>query len=100
MIAEALEVHPATVARVRQQYVTAGLDVALYAKPPQREYRRKLDGEQEARLVALACSAPPEGHKRWTLRLLADRLVELQVVESVSYETVRQALQQTGSSRG
>jgi hypothetical protein len=99
-IAVALEVNPATVARIRQQYVTAGLEVALHRKPPAREYRRRLDGAQEARLVALACSAPPEGHKRWTLRLLADRLVELQVVETVSYETVRQALKQTGSSRG
>jgi hypothetical protein len=69
-------------------------------KPPARQYRRKLDGEQEARLVALACSAPPEGRKRWTLRLLADRLVELEVVEDLSRETVRQVLQQTGSSRG
>ena len=99
-IAVALEVNPATVARVRQQYVTAGLEAALQRKPPARSYRRRLDGQQEARLVALACSAPPEGHKRWTLRLLADRLVELQVIESVSYETVRQALKQTGSSRG
>jgi hypothetical protein len=99
-IADALEVHPATVARVRQHYATAGLDAALYAKPPEREYRRKLDGEQEARLAVLACSAPPEGHKRWTLRLLADRLVALEIVESVSYETVRQVLQQTASSRG
>jgi len=99
-IGAALEVHPATVARVRQHYATAGLDAALYAKTPQREYRRKLDGEQEARLVALTCSAPPEGHKRWTLRLLADRLVALEIVESVSYETVRQVLKQTTSSRG
>ena len=99
-IAAALEVNPATVARVRQQYVTAGLDAALHRKPPAREYHRRLDGEQEARLAALACSAPPEGHKRWTLRLLADRLVELEVVETISYETVRQALQQTGSSHG
>jgi Homeodomain-like domain len=99
-IAVALEVNPATVARIRQQYVTAGLDAALHRKPPAREYRRRLAGAQEARLVALACSAPPEGHKRWTLRLLADRLVELEVVEAVSYETVRQALKQTGSSRG
>ena len=99
-IAVALEVNPATVARVRQQYVTAGLDAALQRKPPAREYHRRLDGAQEARLVALACSAPPGGHQRWTLRLLADRLVELQVIESVSYETVRQALKQTGSSRG
>jgi hypothetical protein len=82
------------------RYVAAGLDAAIYRKPPARSYRRRLDGEQEARLVALTCSAPPEGHKRWMLRLLADRLVELQVVESVSYETVRQALKQTSSSRG
>ncbi len=99
-IAVAVEVNPATVARIRQQYVTAGLDAALHRKPPARQYHRRLDGEQEARLVALACSAPPEGRKRWTLRLLADRLVELAVVETVSYETVRQALKQTGSSRG
>ena len=99
-IAVALEVNPATVARIRQQYVTTGLDAALQRKPPARQYRRRLDGAQEARLVALACSAPPEGHKRWTLRLLAQRMVELQVVETVSYETVRQALKQTGSSHG
>ena len=82
------------------RYVAAGLDAAIYRKPPARQYRRRLDGHQEARLVALTCSAPPEGHQRWTLRLLADQLVELQVVESVSYETVRQVLQQPGSSRG
>ena len=99
-IGAALEVNPATVARVRMRYVAAGLDAAVYRKPPARQYHRRLDGQQEAHLVALTCSAPPEGHKRWTLRLLADRLVEQQVVESVSYETVRQALQQTGSSRG
>jgi hypothetical protein len=99
-IAAALEVHPTTVARIRMQYVAAGLDAALHRKAPARQYRHTLEGEQEARLVALACSAPPEGYKRWTLRLLADRLVELQVVETISYETVRQALKQTGSSRG
>jgi Homeodomain-like domain len=60
-------------------------------KAPEREYRRKLDGEQEAHLAALACSAPPEGRKRWTLRLLAERLVQLEVVDAVSNETVRQA---------
>ena len=85
---------------MRQQYATGGLEAAVDRKAPDREYRRKLDGEQEARLVALTCSAPPEGRKRWTLRLLADRLVELEVIESVSYETVRQTLKQTGSSRG
>jgi len=99
-IAGALEVSPATVARVRMRYVAAGLDAAVYRKAPEREYPCRLDGEQEAYLAALACSAPPEGRKRWTLRLLAERLVALEVVESVSYETVRQALKQTASSRG
>ena len=99
-ISTALEVDPTTVARVRKLYVTEGLEVALHRKAPDRVYRRKLDGEQEARLVAVACSEPPSGHKRWTLRLLADKLVELAVVEAVSYETVRQTLKQTSSSRG
>src|SRR5436190_2564989 len=99
-IAVAVEVNPATVARVRMKYVAAGLDAAVYRKPPARQYRRRLDGEQEAHLVALACSAPPEGRKRWTLRLLAERLVQLEVVEDLLHETVRQVLQQTASSRG
>jgi Homeodomain-like domain len=68
-----------------------GLEAAVDRKAPEREYRRKLDGEQEAHLAALACSAPPEGRKRWTLRLLAERLVQLEVVDAVSNETVRQA---------
>jgi hypothetical protein len=99
-ISAALEVDPTTVARVRKLYVTDGLEAALHRKAPDRVYRRKLDGEQEARLVAVACSEPPTGHKRWTLRLLADKLVELEVVETVSHETVRQTLKQTSSSRG
>jgi transposase len=99
-IATALEVHHTTVARVRQQYAAGGLAAAVDRKAPDREYSRKLDGEQEARLVVLACSTPPEGRKRWTLRLLAERLVQLEVVDAVSHETVRQALKQTASSRG
>jgi transposase len=94
-IAGALEVHPATVARVRRQYVEEGLEAALARRAPRREYGRKLDGAQEARLLAVACGAPPPGRERWSLRLLADELVRLEVVERVSYETVRQALQQT-----
>jgi hypothetical protein len=99
-IAGALEVHPATVARVRRAYVEAGLDAALTRKAPDRVYPRALDGAAEARLVALACSAPPAGRQRWTLRLLADELVRLEVVEAVSHETVRRTLKQTSSSRG
>ena len=99
-ISDALEVDRTTVARVRKLYVTEGLEAALHRKAPDRVYRRKLDGEQEARLVAVACSEPPSGQKRWTLRLLADKLVELEVAETISYETVRQTLKQTGSSRG
>jgi len=95
-ISTALEVDPTTVARVRKLYVTDGLEAALHRKAPDRAYRRKLDGEQEARLVAVTCSELPTGHKRWTLRLLADKLVELAIVETISYETVRQTLKQTG----
>src|SRR3954465_2621663 len=94
-IADALEVHVATVARVRERYATRGLDAALERQPPEREYRRTLDGRQEAHLVALACGSPPAGRARWTLRLLAAELVALEVVEAVSYETVRQTLKQT-----
>jgi transposase len=98
-VADAMEVSQPTVARVRRQYFEEGLDAALNRRPPKREYHRKLDGEQEARLVALACSQPPEGQARWSLRLLADRLVELEIVEEISYQTVRRTLKKTPSSR-
>ncbi len=99
-IAGALEVHSTTVARVRRAYVEAGVDAALERKRPDRVYPRKIDGAAEAHLVAVACSNPPAGRERWTLRLLADDLVRLEVVETVSYETVRRTLEQTRSSRG
>jgi transposase len=91
-VAKAVETSQPTVARVRRQYVEEGLEAALNRHPPSREYRRKLDGEQEAHLIALACCEPPEGQARWSLRLLADKLVELVVVEDVSYQTVRRTL--------
>ncbi len=94
-IAGALDIHPATVARVRQQFVAEGLDAALDRRAPRREYVRKRDGEQEAQLVALTCGTPPAGRARWSLRLLADEFVRLEVVDTISYETVRQTLQQT-----
>ncbi len=100
-IAEAVGVGVATVERLRRRCVEEGLDAALSPyRRGTRVYARRLDGEQEAHLVALACSAPPEGRGRWTLRLLADKLVELEVVDGVSYETVRRVLKKTCSSRG
>lgn len=100
-IAEAVEVSTDTVARVRQRFVEESLDAAVSRKKPTRPSReRTLDGRAEARLIALACSRPPVGRKRWTTQLLADRLVELKVVGAVSDETVRRALQKTRSSRG
>ena len=99
-IAGALEVHPTTVARVRRQCVEQGLEAALERKRPDRVYARVLDGVAEAHLVALACTEPPTGRERWTLRLLADELVRLEVVEDISYETVRRTLKQTSSNPG
>jgi transposase len=99
-IAEALSVSVPTVERVRQRFVEGGLEAALNPRPSRRLYRRKLDGAGEAHLVALTCSVPPDGHERWTLRLLAGRLVALGHVASLSHETVREALKKTSSSRG
>ena len=100
MISSALDVGMSTVARVRQTAVQEGLSAALQRKLPKRVYTRSLDGASEAHLVALACSTPPEGAGRWTLRLLAERMVELEYVEAVSHETVRQTLKKTNSNPG
>src|SRR5919107_511946 len=94
-IAEAFEVSTATVARERRRFCEEGLEVALMPRKPGRPRRRVLDGRAEAHLVALACSGPPEGRGSWTLRLLADRMVELGHVEGVSHETVRRTLKKT-----
>lgn len=91
-IAEGVGVSSSTVFRVRQRLVEWGLDAALERQSRSREKTRSLDGDGEARLVALMCSNPPEGQSRWTLKLLSNRLVELGVVESISQETVRQVL--------
>jgi transposase len=100
VIAEAVGVHARTVARVRKLFVTSGLEAALYRRPPTGRQYRKLDGAQEARLIAVACSPPPGGRDRWTLRLLAERLVELEVVDSIDPSTVHRTLKKTTSSRG
>lgn len=99
-VCEALDVSHRTVERVRQRFVEAGLEAALVRAKPQREYRRKLDGAAEAHLIAVACSHPPEGRNRWTLRLLAEQMVVLEYVDRVSHECVRQTLKKTNSSRG
>jgi transposase len=99
-IAEALGLNRNTVWRVRAQFAAEGLDATLHKKKAKDRQYRKLDGAQEARLVALACSDPPQGQARWTLRLLADQLVELEVVESIDPSTVWRTLQKTNSSRG
>jgi hypothetical protein len=99
-IVEAVEVSQPTVSRVRKQFVAEGLEATLNRRAPRRRYLRKLDGEQEAHLIALTCGEPPAGHARWSMRLLAAKLVELEIVEAVSYQTVRRVLKKTSSSPG
>ena len=99
-ITDALGCGRATVERVRKQFVEEGLEATLNRKPTIRTYENRLDGKAEAHLVAIVCGAPPEGRARWTLRLLADRMVGLGYIESVSHETVRLTLKKTNSSRG
>ena len=103
-IVRALDTSVATVGRVRKRFCLQGLDAALERSAPDRVYERSFDGRTEARLIALACSEAPEGRERWTLRLLADKAVELGIVEAVSHETVRKTLKKTScvptSSKG
>ncbi len=99
-IAAAVDVSASTVRRLRLLVVEEGLDLALNPRPAQRVYPTKLDGAGEAHLIALTCGAPPEGHARWSTRLLADRFVALGHVEALSHETVRQTLKKTSCSPG
>jgi hypothetical protein len=103
-IAEMLETSTATVGRVRERFFGQGLNAALERSLPERVYKRSLDGRAEAHLIALACSEAPEGRDRWSMRLLADKAVELGIVEAISHETVRKTLKKTScvptSSKG
>lgn len=99
-ISSALGVAKSTVERIRKRCVEEGIDSALNRKEQLRRRRKILDGEGEARLMAMACGEPPDGRARWTLKLLADQLVECEIVESISTETVRLTLKKTNSSRG
>ena len=98
-IARMLETSSATVQRVRERFFRQGFDAALERSMPDRVYKRTLDGRAEARLIALACSEAPEGRDRWSMRLLADKAVELGIVEAISHETVRKTLKKTSSAR-
>ena len=99
-IAEALDVGTSTIERTRQRFVELGLDAVLKRQQGSRIYQRLLDGKQEAQLIAIACGEAPEGRSRWTLRLLAERMVALNYVEDISYETVRQTLKKTSFNLG
>ena len=89
-----------TIDRVKKRFVEEGLEAVLTRKPANRSMPKKADGDFEAHLIALSCSEPPEGYHRWSLRLLADKVVELNYVDQISHETVRQVLKKTSSSPG
>ena len=99
-LAEAFDVSIRTVERVRQRFVEEGLEPALYHRKGKRQYLPKVDGEFEARLIAMTCSDPPPGYGRWTLRLLADEFVALGYVDSISHETIRQVLKKMNLNLG
>lgn len=94
-VAEILQVTVRTIENIRKRFVIDGFEVALYGKPRQRTYDRKMDGDAEAHLIALSCSEPPEGYGRWSLRLLSEKMIELRYVDSLSHETVRRILKKT-----
>lgn len=94
-VADFLELTVRTIENVRNRFVTGSFEEALNGKPREREYERSVDGDAEAHLVALSCSEPPEGFGRWSLRLLAGRMVELNYIDSISHETVRRVLKKT-----
>ena len=99
-IARVLNTSMRKIDRVKKRFVVDGLDVALNGKKGSRVYKKKADGDFEAHLVALSCSEPPEGFSRWTLRLLAEKVVELEYIENISHETVRRVLKKTNLNRG
>jgi transposase len=94
-IAEFLDVTTRTIENVRKRFIEDGFDEALSGKPREREYKHKVDGDAEAHLIALSCSKAPKGFARWSLRLLADKMVELKYIDEISHETVRRVLKKT-----
>ena len=100
LICQVLKVSARMIDRVKQRFVEEGFDACLERKPMIRTKEKKADGELEAQLIALSCSKAPEGFARWSLRLLADKMVELKYIESISHETIRKVLKKTNSNRG
>src|SRR5918999_4772861 len=99
-IASAYEVSTKKVEQLKKRFVEEGFEAALYRKPVTNVHRRKITGDEEAHLIALYCSQAPEGHERWTLRMLADKMVELDIIASVSHETIRRTLKKMNLNRG
>jgi hypothetical protein len=99
-IASAYEVSTKKVEQLKKRFVEAGLEAALYRKPVTNVHRRKITGDEEAHLIALYCSPAPEGQERWTLRMLADKMVELELVDAVSHETIRRTLKKMNLNLG
>jgi transposase len=99
-ICKVLKIGMRTIDRVKKRFVEEGFDAALKMAPTSRIYDKLVDGDMEAHLIALACGEPPKGHARWSLRLLADKLVELRYAENISYETVRRTLKKTNLNLG
>ena len=99
-VSKILQVGMRTIDRVKKRFVEEGMDAVLERRPTSRQYERKMDGDLEAKLVTLCCSEPPKGYARWTLRLLADKLVELNYIDSISHVAVRTALKKTNLNLG
>jgi len=99
-ISQVLKVGMRTIDRVKKKFIEGGMQAALSRTPSSRIYEKIVDGDIEAHLVALSCGTPPEGYGKWSLRLLADKMIELNYVESISYETIRRVLKKTSLSRG
>ena len=99
-VCKVLKIGMRTIDRVKKRFVEEGLDAALKMAPTSRVYDKLVDGDMEAHLIALACGEPPKGYARWSLRLLADKLVELRIADGISYETVRRTLKKTNLSLG
>ena len=99
-ISKVLKVGMRTIDRVKKRFMEEGMETVLERRPTQREYATKIDGDAEAKLVTLCCSEPPKGYSKWSLRLLADKMVELHYVESISHVTVRIVLKKTNLSLG